>query len=128
MRNPMWWMAMGLCCASVPAGAVPVPGTVVLELHPDMRDCLSPMCGGWFVERVNHPTLRCLDGSVAAQCYVLEVDWTALGLDPVRQDALVAAAFRDEVVIRARPYRVNVPGFGDFAGIEPVHAWTAVLP
>jgi len=118
------FVALGLSLPAVAGPNLPV----VVELHPDLRDCLYPICGGWFVERVNHADMRCADGTMQPQCYVLEVDWAALGLDPVREAELVAAAYRDEVIVRGRGYRVPVAGFGDFAGLTPSAAWTAFLP
>src|SRR5258708_6151734 len=41
----------------------------------DLRRCVSPMCGGYFVRRVNLPTTRCANGQYVAQCYVAEIDW-----------------------------------------------------
>ena len=41
----------------------------------DLRKCRSPMCGGFFVKRVNEPSTLCLDGSMAPECYVAEIDW-----------------------------------------------------
>ena len=41
----------------------------------DFRRCASPMCGGYFVRRVNHPRTLCANGRYAAECYVAEIDW-----------------------------------------------------
>lgn len=41
----------------------------------DLRRCASPMCGGFFVRRVNFPTTRCADGKNASECYVSEIQW-----------------------------------------------------
>lgn len=39
-------------------------------LRPDYRKCVSPICGGWFVNAVNTKTLSCPDGSIKQECYV----------------------------------------------------------
>jgi hypothetical protein len=44
-------------------------------VRPDFRRCVSPMCGGYFVRRVNMPTTRCANGRYMKQCYVAEVVW-----------------------------------------------------
>lgn len=125
------WMAM---LAMVVSGAFvssaeaipPVPAPqAVYEIHPDLRDCLYPMCGGWFVEKLNHARMRCADGTQAAQCYVVEIDWANMGLDPADEQTLVAEAYQDRVVIRASQYGVNVPGFGWFGALRPTQAWVA---
>ena len=41
----------------------------------DLRKCMSPMCGGYFVKRVNLPLTRCANGQDMAECYVAEIDW-----------------------------------------------------
>lgn len=41
----------------------------------DLRRCVSPLCGGYFVKRVNRANALCADGRFAAECYVAEIDW-----------------------------------------------------
>jgi Domain of unknown function (DUF6748) len=42
----------------------------------DLRRCVSPLCGGYFVARVNASTTRCADGRFSRECYVAEVNWS----------------------------------------------------
>ena len=51
-----------------------------LRLRRDLRRCAAPLCGGFFVERVNRLTTVCADGTRNAECYVAELDFAALGL------------------------------------------------
>lgn len=44
-------------------------------VRPDLRRCVSPMCGGYWVKRINHARTRCANGRTAAECYVAEIDW-----------------------------------------------------
>lgn len=44
-------------------------------VRPDVRRCASPLCGGYFVKRVNDPRTRCANGRFAPECYVAEIDW-----------------------------------------------------
>lgn len=46
----------------------------------DMRKCAAPMCGGYWVSRVNRDTTRCADGTYAAACYVHALDLSGLGV------------------------------------------------
>jgi hypothetical protein len=41
----------------------------------DLRRCAAPLCGGYFVKRVNLPNTRCANGSFMAECYVAGIDW-----------------------------------------------------
>jgi hypothetical protein len=51
-----------------------------LRLERDVRRCAAPLCGGFFVQRVNRLTTLCADGSRAESCYVAELDFAALDL------------------------------------------------
>ena len=44
-------------------------------VRPDLRRCASPMCGGFFIKRVNHLQTRCANGRNMAECYVAEINW-----------------------------------------------------
>ena len=46
------------------------------EARRDFRKCMYPMCGGWWVHRVNRTSTTCADGSHASECYVAEIDWS----------------------------------------------------
>jgi hypothetical protein len=41
----------------------------------DLRRCASPMCGGFFIKRVNNARTRCANGRRMAECYVAEINW-----------------------------------------------------
>lgn len=41
----------------------------------DTRRCAAPLCGGWWVSRVNHPMTMCHDGTLATECYVAGIYW-----------------------------------------------------
>ncbi len=49
--------------------------------HRDFRRCMSPICGGLWVKRVNQATTRCADGRMAAECYIASADLGPIGLD-----------------------------------------------
>jgi len=50
-----------------------------VTLRRDLRRCASPLCGGFFVDAVNQDSLRCADGSRSAECYVADLELSALG-------------------------------------------------
>jgi len=41
----------------------------------DVRKCASPMCGGYFIKRVNQPQTVCANGRTMTECYVASIDW-----------------------------------------------------
>src|SRR6266849_11183003 len=44
-------------------------------LRRDLRRCVSPLCGGYFVKRVNTSSTRCANGRFMSECYVAGIDW-----------------------------------------------------
>jgi hypothetical protein len=62
------------------------------SIRADLRKCAYPMCGGWFLSRLNSSTTQCHDGSTATSCYTPVLDWTNSGLDDTQQAALSEAA------------------------------------
>jgi hypothetical protein len=125
MRS-LWKVAVGAALVSV-AYAVPAPQPTTYSLTPDLRDCVTPICGGWFLSRVNANSMRCIDGTMAPACYVAEVDWAAMGLDPAAEATLVSAAFADQVLVEGRLYRFSHP-LGTFGGLTPERAWIEIAP
>ena len=52
-----------------------VQNSTFYTVRADMRRCASPMCGGYFIKRVNQPTTRCANGRNMPECYVANIDW-----------------------------------------------------
>ena len=50
-------------------------------VRPDMRKCMYPMCGGYFVKNVNKPTTRCADGTQQRECHAVQLNPKLLGWD-----------------------------------------------
>jgi hypothetical protein len=95
----------------------------------DLRKCPSPMCGGWFITRLNHSTTRCHDGRPAASCYTPVLDWSSAGLSDVQQSTMLEACGREAgsagvyAIVRGKFARTNTtpqPGLGRFVVLE---AW-----
>lgn len=60
----------------IPAQAASVDsGTTYYILRRDVRRCAFPMCGGYFVSRVNRSLTRCFNSKYMKECYVAEIDW-----------------------------------------------------
>ncbi len=68
--------------------------------RPDYRKCMWPMCGGVFVKRVNQPKTKCADGKWAKECYVADLDWSALALSEAEEGEADSGARSGQVVLR----------------------------
>lgn len=62
------------------------------EIRSDFRRCAFPMCGGFFLDRLNASTTTCHNGSKAEACYTPVLDWSQSGLTQEQQDALRSKA------------------------------------
>lgn len=97
------------------APGIDVGSSGYFSVRPDLRKCPSPLCGGVFVQRVNHRTTRCNDGKLRPECYVAEVDLTALRL-PEEQESSVRERVQNGTVLlngqlTSRPFSaLGAPG------------------
>jgi hypothetical protein len=78
----------------------------------DFRECISPMCGGYFISTLNKNWTRCADRTRAASCYVAAFDLSGLGLSGEDQNRFVDET-RDGVVVGS--YDLNA--YANFKGI-----------
>jgi hypothetical protein len=85
----------------------------------DLRRCISPLCGGAWVKRLNFTTTKCADGKYASECYVAEENHTKLGLTSTDLDTGHALIFRGS--IKPKSYS----GFGNMGEFVATEAWTA---
>jgi len=112
--------------ATSPAGAY-----TYFQIYADLRRCASPMCGGWWVERLNRTATKCYDGEYRESCYVPWLDWSEARLsDASRAELLqacsdgasapgVVAIVRGRLGPHADPF---LPDLGSFVITE---AWVA---
>lgn len=71
----------------------------------DMRKCMAPLCGGYFVKRVNEAKTTCADGTRQVECYVSEIQLGSLGLSPQEQAFAEGKITSGQGLVRARTYR-----------------------
>ncbi len=88
------------------------------SVRPDLRKCAFPMCGGVFVQRVNHFTTRCADGRLRPECYVAGVSLRALDLPPDQEDSVQVRIKNGTVLLKGqlivKPFSpLNTPGLFD---------------
>ncbi len=99
-------------------------------LRPDFRRCISPLCGGVFVKKVNRRKTRCADGTFQNECYVAEIDWKALGFNPLNQSS---SPFNQKTpfLVQGRVLPKKFEGFGNLgvfklkAAFRPASSETA---
>ncbi len=78
--------------------------------HRDLRRCVSPLCGGVFVKRVNQAKTACADGSLQDECYVSEITYAGAGLSAREESDLHAAVEGGKALIKARLYKHKFNG------------------
>ena len=87
------------------AAATSAPSTApgaVFRLKPDLRMCPSPLCGGFFVSRVNRTTTTCADGTSRMWCYVAALDGWPQAITPSAQAHVRAAEQTGGLLLRGR--------------------------
>ena len=77
---------------SVPPEPVAATSTFY-SLRRDLRRCISPLCGGYFVTRVNTSSTRCADGGFRRECYVAGIDWNGLAENELVRGKIVAKRY-----------------------------------
>jgi hypothetical protein len=99
---------------------------VMYRLRQDTRRCVSPLCGGVWVSRVNRSSTQCADGSLARECYVAEVDYTALGLSADALDTFRGRAAGGHAIVRARLRGKTFGTFGTLGELVVTEGWRAL--
>jgi hypothetical protein len=88
----------------------------------DFRKCAAPLCGGFFVKRVNEATTLCADGKKQAECYVSAIQLSGTGLSAREQDTFRAALESGKGLVKARTYKTKWGG--QFVGLLKANeAW-----
>ncbi len=67
--------------------------TYFVVTRQDFRKCMYPMCGGYFVKRVNRQFTQCADGKWSAECHAVDVDLSAIGLSEAAASDFVSSNF-----------------------------------
>ncbi len=112
--------------ADLTQGSASANSTYFLARH-DQRKCASPMCGGYFVRRVNRATTSCPDGTKGAECYVTEINLDKTGLADDQKATLLDAAGQGTALIRANLGKQTLPQ-GTFGRLNASEGWLARGP
>ena len=95
------------------------------SVRPDLRKCPAPLCGGIFVQSVNHLTTRCADGKLRPECYVAEVNLAALSLPPDEEGPIRDSIQNGTVLLKGQ---LTSKPFGPLGGpgeFETAEVWQA---
>jgi len=99
-----------------------------VTLRRDLRRCASPLCGGFFAAAVNQDRLRCADGSRSAECYVADLDLSALGLSEEQQATLQNEATSLLLLGQIRSIRTVAGRLGELTVSEAWQGHPGVTP
>lgn len=75
--------------------------------HRDFRRCISPLCGGLWVKRVNEATTTCADGKKQKECYVASITFGGMGLSAREEQEFRASVESGHALIKARTYKTK---------------------
>lgn len=76
----------------------------------DLRKCIAPLCGGWYVKRVNEEKTRCADGTLQDECYVSSITYNGMGLSARELEEFSAAFESRKAIVKARQYKTKWNG------------------
>src|SRR6266576_1772735 len=103
----------GEAAESVSVLAEPIdPTSTFYSVRRDLRRCVSPMCGGYFVKRVNTPSTRCANGRFMRECYVAEIN----GNGQPQTDS-------DNLLVRGRIVAKRYGRFGNLGELRVSESW-----
>jgi hypothetical protein len=97
-----------------------VGGTSYFRLRRDVRRCAAPLCGGFFVSRVNSSSTSCVDGARSAECYVTGLDLSALALGSAAEARVTGAP---EELLLAGEIAPESTDFGELGRLRVTEAW-----
>jgi hypothetical protein len=91
----------------------------------DQRKCVSPLCGGVFIRRLDQPKTKCADGTWNSNCYVFNFDFAALGIDEEAGYELTSRAREGAVIIRGTIETGHYDSFPEVGVLVATEAWEA---
>jgi hypothetical protein len=101
------------------------------EIRSDLRRCAAPMCGGFYLQRLNRSSTICHNGQSRTNCYVPELDWSESNLSAMLQQQLISAANNDALsagvlaIVRGRFAPKQYSGIGNLGRFVVTEAWVA---
>ncbi|MGZ8216603.1 DUF6748 domain-containing protein [Methylomagnum sp.] len=121
----MFIRILALLAACLPGLAQAAADPAYYSVRPDHRECVSPLCGGVFMQQVNKPVTRCADRRNRPECYAAEIDGSALGLSADQLAGLRALAGEGRLLLRGGLQSKPFDNFGNLGVFVATEAWEA---
>lgn len=93
------------------------------RIERDLRKCISPLCGGFFVSRANRAYTQCADGSWDSRCYVADLDFSSSGLSSAQVEEISGSVGNDKVLLRGEVGSFVHESFGELGRLHVSEAW-----
>ncbi len=120
---------LSLLLLSVPIAEMPPEEfsarTSYYKISPDYRRCMSPLCGGYWLESINRKQTRCADGSHAERCYVAEIEWAEPWSEP-QLELLRQRAAEGRLILRGPQHLQEYLGDYHLGILRALGAWEAI--
>lgn len=100
----------------------------IFRIHPDLRRCASPLCGGWWVSRVNHDTTRDASGEEGERAYVAELDWSAVHLSKAALGIVEREMREGSVLLDGRIVDAEFEPHGNLGRFAVRRVWRGLTP
>lgn len=96
------------------------------EVTRDVRRCAYPLCGGYWVNRVNANLTRCADGTYQPACYVVELDLVSrMGFRDEEKGQLEDAMWSRTALLRGVVKKKTFETGHTLGWFDAKEAWTA---
>jgi hypothetical protein len=118
-------IAISASAASAPARTVGGED-VVYRIRPDARMCPSPMCGGYWLTRVNARSTACFGGVRQPACYVAALALGSFSANTARH--IRSAVDSGRVLLSGQFAHYSADGFPQLARLVVHSAWLATGP
>lgn len=102
IKSMLLILAIGTTCQSIALDTYRPDNKNFYTVKADVRRCASPMCGGWFIKKVNAKKMRCSDGSLKAQCYVGAMSLQILNLSNTQKYDLNKALYASTALLKGQ--------------------------
>lgn len=91
----------------------------------DTRRCVSPLCGGIWVKRLNQAETKCVDGVWRSECYVPAANYAALDATENEMVYLNDRLAGGAMIVRATLANKTYQSFGNLGVLKVTEAWDA---
>jgi hypothetical protein len=110
--------------AAPAAGDPPASVSTYSFARADERLCISPVCGGLWVSRVNARKTACGDGVAKRTCYAAEADLSRTQTGKKERVRLKQQIAEGRALVRGRLVRGRVDGFPRLDALVVTEVWT----